>query len=101
MAARSITSAGVASATTLSILLAASAGHLINDTLQSVLLSIYPLIKDPLGLSFAQIGLITLVFQLTASILQPFVGAWTDRKPMPFSLVFGMGASSFGIFLLA
>jgi FSR family fosmidomycin resistance protein-like MFS transporter len=101
MAVTSVERAGVAKATALPILLAASVGHLLNDTLQSVLLSIYPLIKEPLGLSFAQIGLVTLVFQLTASVLQPFVGAWTDRRPMPFSLVFGMAASSFGIALLA
>lgn len=93
--------AGTAGAATLPILFAVSAGHLINDTLQSVLLSIYPLIKDPLHLSFAQIGLVTLVFQLTASILQPFVGAFTDKNPLPFSLAFGMGASAAGILLLA
>jgi FSR family fosmidomycin resistance protein-like MFS transporter len=101
MAATSVERVGVATAATLPILVAASAGHLLNDTLQSVLLSIYPLVKEPLDLSFAQIGLVTLVFQLTASVLQPFVGAWTDRRPMPFSLVFGMTASSLGIALLA
>lgn len=95
------TGAAVAASGTLPILLAVSTGHLINDTLQSVLLSIYPLIKDPLGLSFAQIGIVTLVFQLTASVLQPFVGAWTDRRPLPYSLAFGMAASVAGILLLA
>ncbi len=93
--------ATVTAAGTLPILLAVSGGHLINDTLQSVLLSIYPLVKDPLGLSFARIGLVTLVFQLTASVLQPFVGAWTDRRPVPFSLPFGMAVSVSGILLLA
>lgn len=91
----------VAAGGALPILFAVSAGHLVNDTLQSVLLSIYPLIKDPLGLSFAQIGLVTLVFQLTASVLQPFVGAFTDRRPLPYSLAFGMAASVAGILLLA
>ncbi len=101
--ARAAGAAGLAVAAggTLPILFAVSGGHLINDTLQSVLLSIYPLIKDPLGLSFAQIGLVTLVFQLTASVLQPFVGAFTDRRPLPFSLAFGMAASVVGILLLA
>ncbi len=83
------------------ILLAISAAHLVNDTLQSVLLSVYPLIKDPLGLTFAQIGLITFVFQVTASVLQPFVGAFTDRRPLPFSLLFGMAVSALGILVLA
>jgi FSR family fosmidomycin resistance protein-like MFS transporter len=93
--------AALTGAATLPVLFAVSGGHLLNDTLQSVLLSIYPLIKDPLGLSFAQIGIVTLVFQLTASVLQPFVGAWTDRRPQPFSLAFGMAASLSGILLLA
>lgn len=82
-------------------LLGVSLGHLLNDMQQSVLLSIYPLIKDPLGLSFAQIGLITLVFQLTASLIQPFVGLYTDRHPQPYSLVAGACSTFAGIVLLA
>ncbi|MCX7630505.1 MAG: MFS transporter [Geminicoccaceae bacterium] len=101
MATTGIGPARIAATGGFPILLAVSAGHLVNDTLQSVLLSVYPLVKDPLGLSFAQIGLVTLVFQLTASVFQPFVGAWTDRRPMPFSLPFGMAASTLGIALLA
>ena len=66
--------ARAASATVLPILFTISAGHLLNDTMQSVLLSIYPLIKDKLALDFVQIGIITLVFQLTASVLQPIIG---------------------------
>ena len=82
-------------------LLGVSLGHLLNDMQQSVLLSIYPLIKGPLGLSFAQIGLITLVFQLTASLIQPFVGLYTDRHPQPYSLVAGACSTFAGIVLLA
>ena len=63
------------------ILLTISFAHLLNDMMQSVIPSIYPLIKDKFGFTFAQIGIITLVFQLTSSILQPFVGRYTDRHP--------------------
>ena len=83
------------------ILVAASASHLLNDLLQSLLTAIYPLIKTSFQLSFAEIGLISLVFQLTASILQPLVGLYTDRRPMPFSASTGMAASLAGLALLA
>ena len=73
-------------ATTYGVLLAVSAGHLINDTLQALLLSIYPLLRELHSLSFAQVGFITLAFQATASVLQPLIGHWTDRKPFPYSL---------------
>ena len=78
------------------ILLAVSAGHFLNDTMQSVLLSIYPLIKGPLALDFVQIGIITLAFQLTASMLQPMIGLYTDKQPQPFSLPFGMASTLIG-----
>ncbi len=105
MAAGSI-GAGVAAGRTatgavLPILLAISAGHLLNDTMQSVLLSIYPLIKDPLRLDFVHIGIITLVFQLTASVLQPMIGLQTDRHPLPFSLPFGMASTFCGMLVLS
>ena len=95
--------AGVRSAGTpvVPILLAVGAGHFLNDTMQSALLSIYPLIKEPLALDFVQIGIITLTFQLTASILQPMIGLYTDRHPQPFSLPFGMAATFVGMLLLA
>ena len=80
-------------AAVLAILLAVSVSHLLNDTIQSLLSAIYPVLKDSFALSFAQIGLITFVFQITASLLQPLVGTITDRRPMPFSLPIGMGAS--------
>jgi FSR family fosmidomycin resistance protein-like MFS transporter len=83
------------------ILLAVCAGHLINDTLQALLPSIYPLLKESFGLTFTQVGLITLSFQLTASILQPVVGRFTDRHPKPYSLAVGMGISLAGLALLS
>jgi len=87
--------------TALSILFAISAGHLLNDTVQSLLPALYPLLKDSLNLTFAQIGLITLAFQLTASLLQPVVGLVTDRYPQPYSLATGMVLSLAGLLLLA
>jgi FSR family fosmidomycin resistance protein-like MFS transporter len=83
------------------ILFAISFSHLLNDTIQSLISAIYPVIKDSFRLSFTQIGLITLTFQLTASILQPFVGYFTDRKPMPYSLAIGMGSTLIGLVLLS
>ncbi len=99
MAARGASAA--ASMTVMPVLLATSAGHFLNDVMQSVLLSIYPIIKEPLGLDFFQIGIITLAFQLTASVLQPLVGHYTDRRPLPFSLPVGMGATFCGMLTLA
>jgi FSR family fosmidomycin resistance protein-like MFS transporter len=83
------------------VVVALSASHLLNDTLQSLIAAVYPVLKESYALSFAQIGLITLAFQVTASVLQPLVGLATDRRPMPFSLAAGMGASLAGILLLA
>src|SRR5690554_3169399 len=71
------------------ILFTISFAHLLNDLVQSVIPAIYPLLKDNYLLSFTQIGLITLTFQTSASLLQPFVGVFTDRKPLPFSLEIG------------
>jgi FSR family fosmidomycin resistance protein-like MFS transporter len=93
--------ARTASATVLPILFAVSAGHFLNDTMQSALLSIYPLVKGPLALSFVQIGIITLAFQLTASILQPLIGLYTDKHPRPFSLPFGMASTFVGMLVLS
>jgi FSR family fosmidomycin resistance protein-like MFS transporter len=83
--------------TIFSILFTISLSHLINDMLQSVIPSIYPIIKDKYHLSFTQIGLITFTYQITASLLQPFVGIYTDRKPRPFSLTIGMGFTLLGL----
>ncbi len=78
-----------------------SFAHMLNDMIQSLILAIYPILKSDFRLSFAQIGLITLTYQLTASMLQPLVGMVTDRRPMPYSLPFGMGFTLCGLLLLA
>jgi FSR family fosmidomycin resistance protein-like MFS transporter len=88
-------------ATAVGVLAAISVSHLLNDTLQSLIPSIYPLLKSSLQLNFSQIGLITLTLQLTASLLQPVVGMYTDRRPMPYSLVGGMTFSLIGLLLLS
>lgn len=93
--------ASAASSTVLPIILAVSSAHLLNDTIQSLLPAIYPILKDELAITFTQIGLITLAFQLTASILQPFVGLYTDRHPQPFSLAAGMFFTLGGVVLLS
>ena len=78
-----------------------SFAHMLNDMIQSLILAIYPLLKNSFHLSFAQIGLITLTYQVTASLLQPLVGMVTDRRPMPYSLPTGMGFTLCGLLLLA
>jgi len=83
------------------ILGAISFSHLLNDMIQSLILAIYPILKSGFNLSFAQIGLITLTYQITASLLQPAVGLVTDKKPMPYSLPVGMGFTLCGLLLLA
>lgn len=90
-----------ANETVFAVLLALSLSHLLNDSIQSLLPSIYPLLKDSYQLSFAQIGLITLVLQCTASLLQPIVGTLTDRYPQPYSLPVGMGVTLIGLVVLA
>lgn len=98
------TTAGAATAahgkTTLSIILAVSLGHFINDVMQSLLTAIYPILKANYGLDFVQIGLLTLVFQVTASLLQPLVGIYTDRRPLPYSIAAGMGSTLVGLIVL-
>jgi len=86
---------------TFSIVLTLSLAHLLNDMMQSLLPAIYPIIKHAYGLDFGQIGLITLAFQLTASLLQPVVGMFTDRRPQPFSLLAGMACTFVGLIVLA
>ena len=83
------------------ILLAISFSHLLNDTIQSLIPSTYPLLKNSLHLDFGQLGLVTFCFQLTASLLQPFVGLYTDRKPQPYSLAAGMCFTLVGLVLLS
>jgi len=83
------------------ILFAISISHLLNDLIQSVIPAVYPMLKSNYALSFTQIGIITLVFQLTASILQPFVGLYTDKKPTPRSLAIGMLFSLAGLICIS
>lgn len=83
------------------ILFAISFSHFLNDLIQSTIPSLYPILKGEFQLSFAQIGMITLVFQLTASILQPFIGIYTDKHPNPRSLAIGMTLSLSGLLMLA
>lgn len=87
--------------TTLYILFALSFAHLLNDTIQSLIPAIYPILKQSYHFSYGQIGLITFTFQVTASLLQPLVGVYTDRKPKPFSLAVGMGFTLCGLLLLS
>ncbi len=83
------------------ILLAISLSHLLNDLMQSLVPAVYPILKSKFALDFGQVGLISLTFYLTASLLQPVVGLATDRRPMPFSLATGMGSTLAGLLLLS
>ncbi len=83
------------------ILAAISVSHMLNDLIQSLLPAIYPILKDNYRLDFGQIGLLTLTFQMSASLLQPLVGMFTDRRPQPFSLVVGMGFTLIGLLTLS
>lgn len=87
--------------TVYSILFTISIAHLLNDMMQSVIPAVYPMIKTNFHLSFTQIGLITFTFQLTASLLQPFVGLYTDKTPRPYSLAIGMMFTLSGLLFLA
>ncbi len=87
--------------TVFAILLAISFSHLLNDTIQSLIPAIYPVLKNSFHLNFTQIGLITLTFQCTASLFQPFVGLYTDHRPKPYSLAIGMGFTLIGLVLLS
>ena len=91
----------IAQKTVFPILLAISFSHLLNDTMQSLIPSTYPLLKSSLHLSFGQLGMVTFCFQLTASLLQPFVGLYTDRKPQPYSLAAGMCFTLAGLVFLS
>lgn len=83
------------------VLLAISFSHMLNDTIQSLIPATYPILKDSLHLDYGQLGMVTFCFQLTASLLQPFVGSYTDRKPQPFSLAAGMCFTLIGLILLS
>jgi FSR family fosmidomycin resistance protein-like MFS transporter len=87
--------------TVVAVLAAISVCHMLNDVIQSLIMAIYPMLKENLSLNFHQIGLITFTFQFTASVLQPVVGYFTDRYPTPYSLVLGMASSLIGLILIA
>lgn len=90
-----------AEATVMPIIFAVSFCHMLNDIMQSMIAAIYPMLKTDYSLDFWQIGMLTLAFQCTASLLQPVIGMVTDKKPYPYSLPVGMGATFIGLLLLA
>ncbi|MXN73343.1 MFS transporter [Burkholderia sp. 4701] len=94
-------SSAPAARTVYPILGAISFSHMLNDMIQSLILAIYPMLKSQFALSFAQIGLITLTYQITASLLQPLIGLYTDKRPQPYSLPVGMGFTLSGLLLMA
>jgi len=100
-AAASSLSTASANSTTFAVILSLSFCHLLNDMMQSLVPALYPILKDSYALSFGQVGLITLAFQCTASMLQPLVGMYTDRKPQPYSLMVGMGFTLVGLLLMS
>ncbi|HEV7719546.1 MAG TPA: MFS transporter [Arsenicitalea sp.] len=87
--------------TAFTIIMAVSFCHLLNDMMQSLLTATYPLLKANYGLDFGQIGLLTLTYQMTASLLQPLIGMYTDKRPLPYSLPFGMASTLVGLVVLA
>ena len=91
----------IAQKTIYSILFTISFSHFINDLLQAVIPSVYPLLKDNFNLSFSQIGIITFTYQMIASLLQPFVGMYTDKKSKPYSLLIGMSFTMAGLFFIS
>lgn len=93
--------AATAEGTALAILFAISFSHMLNDMMQSLIFALYPMLKVSHHLSFSQIGLITLTYQITASLLQPVVGLYTDKHPQPYSLAMGMGCTLSGLLLLS
>ncbi|HEY7580954.1 MAG TPA: MFS transporter [Acetobacteraceae bacterium] len=101
ISARTTTAPVSTETTTFAILVSLSVCHLLNDMNQSLVPALYPILKDSYRLDFGQIGLITLAFQLTASMLQPVVGMVTDRRPQPYSLPIAMGCSLIGLLLLS
>ncbi len=99
--ATAIPAPGIPERPQMKVLGAISLSHFLNDTTQSLILSIYPLFKANFSLNFLQIGLITLTYQVTASLLQPLIGLYTDRHPKPYSLPVGMGFTLCGLLLMS
>ena len=100
-AAVSTASTASANSTTFAVILSLSFCHLLNDMMQSLVPALYPILKDNYALSFGQVGLITLAFQCTASMLQPLVGLYTDKRPQPYSLMVGMGFTLVGLLMMS
>ena len=96
-----LSSTASANSTTFAVILSLSFCHLLNDMMQSLVPALYPILKENYALTFGQIGLITLAFQFTASMLQPVVGLYTDKKPQPYSLMVGMGFTLVGLLLMS
>jgi FSR family fosmidomycin resistance protein-like MFS transporter len=92
--------AAPAQKTAFAVIFAVALCHLINDIMQSLLSSIYPFLKDNYGLDYVQIGLLTFTFQVTASLLQPAIGIYTDKRPLPYSIAAGMGSTAIGLVVL-
>ena len=90
-----------AETTAFTVIFAVSFCHMLNDVMQSLLAALYPMLKADYGLAFWQIGLLTMAFQVTASLLQPVVGFYTDKNPKPYSLSFGMASTFCGLLMLA
>jgi FSR family fosmidomycin resistance protein-like MFS transporter len=86
--------------TAFAVIFAVAACHLINDIMQSLLSAIYPFLKENYGLDYVQIGLLTFTFQVTASLLQPVIGIYTDKRPLPYSIAAGMGSTAIGLIVL-
>ena len=99
--ARTVQARRIAQGAAFSVIMALSFSHFLNDMMQSLVPALYPMWKSEYGLSFAQIGLISLVTQVTSSMLQPAVGLFSDYRPQPYSLAVGMGATLVGLLLLA
>src|SRR5205823_10324447 len=99
--ARTAPGSRVGEVTAFTVLAGVSVSHLLTDTIQSIVPAIYPMLKESFSLTFAQVGLMTLTLQLTASLLQPLVGLYTDRRPTPYALVVGMAFTLVGLLLLA
>lgn len=93
--------ANKAEMTFISIIIAISCGHFLNDVMQSMLPAIYPILRENYGLTFLQVGIITAIYQLTGSVLQPLIGFYTDKRPMPYSLPFASASTMIGLLMLA
>ena len=100
MTTTSLPAAGVVQKTTFAVIFAVAFCHMINDVMQFLLTAIYPILKDSYGLDFVQIGLLTFTFQVTASLLQPVIGIYTDKRPLPYSIAAGMGSTLVGLIVL-